>query len=217
MQDAPYGDELVAHLAFVRRLAHALTRDEAAADDLAQDTFVTALRTPPRAGFMLKNWLGGIARRLAWRARRGESRRLVHERAQPPSGPQAPAAETAAILELTQVVVTELNRLGEPYATTLRRRFFDGLDAVAIAAQEGVPVETVRTRVKRGLAQLRERLDARHGGSRDAWAMVLVGGAVMSAKAKLLAAAALVAAIGGGWWMVQVGDDPSHVPAQALV
>ena len=96
--------------------------DEARADDLAQDTFVAALRTPPRAGFPLRGWLGGIARKLAWRARRSESRRVEHELASPPSGSPASAAETAAILELTRLVVAELNELGEPYATALRRR-----------------------------------------------------------------------------------------------
>ena len=54
MPDVPTSEELLAHLGFVRRLARALMGDEARADDLAQDTFVAALRTPPRAGFPLR-------------------------------------------------------------------------------------------------------------------------------------------------------------------
>ena len=110
---APFDQGLVAHLGFVRRLARALVRDEAAADDLAQETLITALRSPPHDGFTWRAWLGGIARKLAWRSRRGAERRRVHESAQPPLGESAPADETAAILELTQLVVAELHRLGD--------------------------------------------------------------------------------------------------------
>jgi len=42
----------------------------------------------------------------------------------------------------------------------------------AIAARLATPVETVRTRLKRGLAQLRAELDRKYG-SRDAWSIVL--------------------------------------------
>jgi len=210
---------LAAHLDFVRRLARALVRDESAADDLAQETWITALRSPPREGFAWKAWLSGVARRLAWRSHRSEQRRTRHERsgAEASSGGHAPpAAETAALLELSQRVIAELHALGEPHATTVRRRFLDGLAADEIARLEGVPVETVRTRVKRALAQLRQRLDERHGGRRDAWAGVLVpwaGSVVMGVKAKLAVTALVIAAVGGvGWWAAAGGGGKALLP-----
>lgn len=206
-------DELASHLAFVRRLARSLVHGEAAADDLAQETIAMALERPPRIGFGWRDWLAGIARRLAWRKRRSDERRARRERegAWPSSAHAPAAAETAALLELSQRVVQELAQLDEPYATTVRRRFLDGLSADAIARLEGVPVETVRTRIKRALQRLRERLDAAHGGDRAAWAGVIgswAGGVVMSAKAKLAIAALVIAAAGGaGWWGLR--EEPS--------
>jgi hypothetical protein len=48
-------------------------------------------------------------------------------------------------------------------------RYFDDLPPREIAARTGVPVETARTQVKRGLKRLREALDDRHGGRRASW------------------------------------------------
>lgn len=214
-----------AHLHFVRRLARSLVRGEVAADDLVQETFATALATPPPEGFEWRAWFAGVARRLSWRMLRSEERRTTHERAGgglAHDGSPA-AAETAALLELSRRVVEELHRLGEPYATTLRRRFLDGLDAHAIARLEGVPVETVRTRVKRGLAQLRARLDAAHGGQRQAWAGVFgpwIGGTAMLVKQKAAiaaAAAVLIVAGGIGWRQLALERVPDRVDATAVV
>src|SRR5262249_47014883 len=50
--------------------------------------------------------------------------------------------------------------LEEPYRSTLLARYFDELPPTEIARALDVSVETVKTRLKRGLAQLRERLDS---------------------------------------------------------
>src|SRR5262249_20820531 len=44
----------------------------------------------------------------------------------------------------------------------------------AVARQLGIPVETVRTRLKRAMAQLRARLDRHEGGGRAAWCALLL-------------------------------------------
>ena len=44
--DSP--DELLEHVTFVRALARSLLRDESDADDAAQDTYLAAVRSPPR-------------------------------------------------------------------------------------------------------------------------------------------------------------------------
>ena len=53
-------------------------------------------------------------------------------------------------------------------------RYFDDLAPREVASRLGVPVETVRTRLRRGLERLRTALDERHGGDRSAWAGGLV-------------------------------------------
>ncbi|MFT7171010.1 MAG: hypothetical protein ACI80K_004161 [Paracoccaceae bacterium] len=48
------------------------------------------------------------------------------------------------------------------------------MTAGEIAARKGEPEATVRTRLHRGVHQVREALDARHGGNRAAWAVALL-------------------------------------------
>src|SRR5262249_21883508 len=101
--------------------------------------------------------------------------------------------------------------LEEPYKSTLFLRYFDDLTPSQIAVQTGAPVETVKTRLKRGLANLRARLDAelgargergRHAAIGDwravALALAKQGGPVVAiAKAKSLVAAAVVVVVAG--------------------
>src|SRR5262249_54138983 len=53
----------------------------------------------------------------------------------------------------------------------------------------GVPPATVRTRLLRALDKLRARLDAEHGGSREAWAAPLLPAVVIVMKKALVVAA----------------------------
>src|SRR5262249_40197952 len=64
--------------------------------------------------------------------------------------------------------------LDEPYRTALLLRFFDDLPPREVARRTGVPVETARARIRRGIEQLRGRLDAAHGGDGRAWKLALV-------------------------------------------
>ncbi|MFY9345535.1 MAG: hypothetical protein WAT39_23800, partial [Planctomycetota bacterium] len=63
----------------------------------------------------------------------------------------------------------------------------------------GVPLETVRTRLRRGLQQLRDDLDRRHGSSRG-WALPLLGIRGFEEAAALAAtgSAAATVAVGAG-------------------
>ncbi len=121
--------------------------------------------------------------------------------------------------------------LREPYRGTVLLRYFDGLDPCEIAARTSVPVETVRTRLKRAAAQLREAMDARHGGSRGAWAVVLVGpgwstdalrelgrGLAMGTAKKAVIVAVVLLAAGGATWFAagrvpRDGADTVTAPA----
>ena len=56
--------------------------------------------------------------------------------------------------------------LDEPVRTVVLLRYWEGLPPRRIAARLEIPVETVRTRLKRGLHKLRVRLDGECGGRR---------------------------------------------------
>ena len=63
---------LLAHAAWLRRLARSLVGDGAAADDLVQETWVAALRRPPAEDRPVRPWLRRVlenAARFRWRAR----------------------------------------------------------------------------------------------------------------------------------------------------
>ena len=51
-----------------------------------------------------------------------------------------------------------LKRIEPRYADTISHFYFDGLTYDAIACREGVPANTLKSRVRRGLIQLRAEL-----------------------------------------------------------
>src|ERR1041385_7133905 len=77
-ESAPTADELLAHTEWLTRLARALVGD-AAADDVAQDTYEVALAKPPKREGPLRPWLGGVARNVARMTRRSRARREHRE------------------------------------------------------------------------------------------------------------------------------------------
>jgi protocatechuate 3,4-dioxygenase beta subunit len=82
--------------------------------------------------------------------------------------------------------------LDEAKRKVLFLRYHEGLEPAAIAARLGLPVKTVKTRLARGLAELRERLERRYGGDRRALGLVL------TALARGPAVQLVTTAIGGG-------------------
>ncbi len=180
----PFAPEpLLQHDAFVRRLAHKLVRDEALALDLAQSTWLSWL-TRPVAAAAPRALLATIARRLAGKQRRSAMRRAARERmAGAPLPPPTPQ-ELLAREEVRSRVVRAVLDLPAPMRDVIVLRFFEGLPPRAIAARLSLPVETVRTRQKRALAELKQRLDASTDGGRAAWCVALlpvVGGRASTA------------------------------------
>ncbi len=158
------------HGLYLRRLARALVRDEAAASDLEQETWRAALehREPlrePRA------WLAATAKRLAWTAGRSERRRADRERRA-----AKPESSVSASLDAGDLLQNALRQLDEPFRGVVVARYLEGLEPREIAERDGTALGTVKSRLKRGLAKLREGLDAEHGGERRAWCQVLVAG-----------------------------------------
>ncbi len=188
-------ETLLQHAEQVRILAAHLALDESEADDVIQETWLYALRHPPRHGANLRAWLGEVVR-SAWRhGRRGERRRTARERAVADDpgrlGASEAADEAIGRAEVQRALLDHLLALDEPFRSTLVLRYLEGLPPREIAARQQVGVETVRSRVRRGLERLRGRLDAEHG-ARDAWLAVFgtaFGGPALrqAARASVLA------------------------------
>ncbi|MBI5434554.1 MAG: sigma-70 family RNA polymerase sigma factor [Planctomycetes bacterium] len=155
MTDAAFrSEELAGHAEFVRRLARSLLVDGHDAEDVAQETARVALEHPPR-GTEVRGWFAAVARRVLGRERRSAERRRRRE--EDAARPEAqPAAERALEREETvRRVVRAVGALPEPYRVVVTMRFYDDLPPREIAKRLGLPVETVRTRVRRAVERLR--------------------------------------------------------------
>ena len=191
---------LLQHRDFMLRVARAMLRDEADVEDVVQDSYVAALQSaPPRTG-RVRPWLGGITRNLARNLNRSEGRRRAREeRVARPEGVE----ESADRLRWQQRVVEAVLALEPPYRDVIVLRYLEELPPREVATRLDVPVNTVRTRTRRAVEQLRGVFDNQYGG-RAAWSAAI--GGLFFAKAasasKLLVAALLVAVTGatGALW-----------------
>jgi RNA polymerase sigma-70 factor (ECF subfamily) len=241
-------DSLLEHAGFVRGLARALVCDAAVADDVAQETLLAAIEARAASGRFhgssLRAWLTGVVKNLVRQLHRGETRRLRRERDTRPRDVEPAAAEAVARLDLIEHLVAAVRALDEPYRTVVLARFFEGRSANEIALAQGVPLETVRTRLKRAIERLRGALD--HSATEDSrerrdWVALLlpftglpaevaahataalaaptVGAVVATAKAKTLLAAAIVALLASGAWMwhIHATPRPRHVHSDVRV
>ena len=143
--DAVYADQRPQ----IVRLAYLLVRSEHVAEELAQEAFLRLYRdfasveNPP--GF-----LRTVVVRLAstWRSRRDMERERL-ERVDVPRPPE---------VEEVDETWEALGRLRPERATVLVLRFYEDLAHRDIARMLGCPTGTVRSRVRRALADLREEL-----------------------------------------------------------
>jgi RNA polymerase sigma-70 factor (ECF subfamily) len=209
MNDGRADPELaLGDVAWVRNLARSLVRDPLAADDLAQETWLVALRASRRGP---RAWLGGVARILARRgSRRIEPRPVgLMEDA---SARAATPDELLAQADFQRRVLAAVTTLDEPYRTTVLLRHFEGLTVEELSRRMNVPSSTSRTRLQRAHTQLRERLD-RDYGERGSWSVLAcaaspaslatgagawTGAAIMGTQVKI--ALVCVAAVGVGLW-----------------
>lgn len=219
-------DDLLAHEPFVRALARGLVLDGVRADDVVQQTWLAALRADRSRIESVRGWLAAVVRRVASTMRRAEARARSRERRAARPEADTPADDARAREDARRVIVEAVFALDEPWRTTLILRHLDGVPQREIARRLGVPVETVHSRLRRGLELLRLRLDAVHGGDRRSWLLGLVplaarsgpiplaalstavipGALVMSVPLKAVVAAVAITAL-GCWWLT-TNDGP---------
>ena len=154
-------------------LAQRLLGNRTDAEDVTQLTFVAAWTGrdsfDPERGTML-GWLLGIARRKAVDRLRSAARDVrvaetVRAQTVPPDGRETPERGVDRL-----VVADELGRLPEEQRRTLELAFFDDLTHPQIAAVTGLPLGTVKSHIRRGMANLRRRweVDGAPSGTRSA-------------------------------------------------
>jgi RNA polymerase sigma-70 factor (ECF subfamily) len=237
---------LLSHGAWLAQLARALVAKEDEVDDVVQQTYAQALAQPPRHFENVRAWLGAIARNVVRARNRSDVARMSREEFAPRPTPAESPEEAIERMELRRAVVDAVLALPEPYRSALVLRFFEELPASEIARLTKSPQETVKTRIKRGLAQLRVMLSerfSRHGESlMEGLAMLLVpamagssvsgsggsaattttasaggGGVVIGSGVRLLIAAATVLVVGAATWRWTVLHRAAHATEPVAV
>lgn len=228
-------------VAALRRLAQGLLYDRHRAEDVVQEAWLAALRAgppgPPGPG--LGGWLTETVKRLARNRRREEARRRKREeqgaRVETVPGP----ADLAARIEILRKLLDAVEALEEPYRSAVALRYLEDLPPREIARRMGVPVNTARTHVRRGLERLRARLDGERGRGRQEflaalapcagkmpWTLALglpakslavsIGNGALLVKNKALLAAAVAVVLGVSWVAYRGLQDSSARPGEAM-
>ncbi|GGL87592.1 MULTISPECIES: RNA polymerase sigma factor [Micromonospora] len=173
------GDENALRQAYDRygravfHLATSTLANRADAEDVTQATFVAAWLArdtfDPARGSLI-GWLLGIGRRKVvdrLRVAARENRVVETVRQLPDPAPTRPDPETVVD---RLVVADELARLPEDQRRMLELAFFDDLTHQQIATVTGVPLGTVKSHIRRGMASLKRRweVDGAAPGARPA-------------------------------------------------
>ena len=150
------------HARSVYRLAHRMLRERAAAEDVTQEAFVALWRSRhsyrPERGSP-GSWLASITRNRAIDAiRRGRAHLCVElETVRDPEAPERTDEEALRRIEAITIGVA-LQALPEPQRQAVELSYFDGLSHTEISARLGVPLGTVKGRVRLALRKLATQL-----------------------------------------------------------
>lgn len=213
-------EELLAHAGWVRRLAARLVRDDGTADDVAQEVWAYALRSPPRDRTNLRAWLSAAVRNAARSLQRSQSRRAEREAVVATRDHAPAAAELVERAQLHRDLVEQVLSLEEPHRAITLAHWFEEQSLAEIARRQDLTERVVKSRLDEAHAILRRRMDTASGG-REVWSLAFLkwtephlaagatagagtaltlGGIVMASKL-VVGSVAVVLAAGLGWML----------------
>lgn len=150
-------------------IALAIVGNEGDAEDVVQGAWLEALKNP-RDG-QSQGWMRRLVRFRALdvlRRRRRDPVALVAD------VPEETSSDMRWKLDAQREVLEAVHALKEPYLSTVVLRYFEGMGPKEIATKLDVPERTIKTRLTRAHAMLRERLGARYQDQFGNWAPALV-------------------------------------------
>lgn len=157
--DRVAGNRLVArHFAAVYRFVRRRAPERTAANDLAQRTFLALLESGDRhdPSRRMRAYLLGIAQHLVFRDVR-DAARGQHARATPAASVISPSGAAAAS-ERKSLLRRALEALPLELRTTLEMHYWDELTTSEIGEILGIAAGTVKWRLSRGRALLRDEI-----------------------------------------------------------
>jgi RNA polymerase sigma-70 factor (ECF subfamily) len=154
-----------------------LARDPATAEDLFQQTWLRVMEKIGRydAQRNFEAWLFSVAHNLAmdfWRAKRGESLDAAGDGEEPASERLA-TGDPDALAQLLDfergaMLAACMHELPAIHREVLTLRFEEDMKLEEIAEVAGIPLSTVKSRLRRALEGLRAVLEARYPGRQGA-------------------------------------------------
>ncbi|MEZ6196779.1 MAG: sigma-70 family RNA polymerase sigma factor [Planctomycetota bacterium] len=159
----------------LRALVASLVGDPDRAAEIEQEVWLSALQGPLDRIHSWRSWCRTAALNLL----RGRRRRRADQGASPleddvPAPGRSPS-QTVEQLESLRRLNDALARLEEPGRSAVVMRFLTGMEPREIARELRIPASTVRSRIARGLEQLRREMDRGSAEGRRAWATPLAG------------------------------------------
>jgi RNA polymerase sigma-70 factor, ECF subfamily len=161
--------------AWLYGLARRLVRDDAAAQDLVQDTWAATLENPPKDKTKPRAWLRTVAGRLATKQRE-KMRPSIGEAIERHTSDNEQPAEAALRFEVGGRLRRAVESLGEPHRSAVLLRFQEGLPLAEIARRQGVSERSIRNRLGVALEKIQWTLGAELDGSEldgKMWAVTL--------------------------------------------
>lgn len=153
----------------VYRFALSMTRDEADAEDVVQDTFLRAFRSwrTFAPGSDCRRWLFTICRNVFVRSRERSRQSLPIEACETDAvladasvmaAWSDRSAERFSMVDVTPAIYRAVSRVPEPFRSALVVVDLEDQSYEAAAERLGVPIGTVRSRLFRGRRLLQEQL-----------------------------------------------------------
>ncbi|MEM6672679.1 MAG: sigma-70 family RNA polymerase sigma factor [Planctomycetota bacterium] len=167
-------DDLAGDVRAIRAVALDVLRDSGGADDVVQETLLSAWLRAPRAmdSERLRAWMRRCAKNAAIQRLRGARRRESRETQAAAPEAQSSAVETLERVALQRRVAAAVEGLDEPDRQIVALRYWDGLPPRVIAQRLGLTANTVSTRLSRAKERLRRELEDERPSSGKSWAAV---------------------------------------------
>ncbi|QDV06647.1 RNA polymerase sigma factor [Planctomycetes bacterium Poly30] len=183
--DAPFPSQPAFPEDFVwlRRFAERLARDPGLIDDACQEAWISAVKAARSGGSQAPPDRGSLIRSLKsamFRRRRSETRRRWHEAQGARRGELPSTADLLVQGEHCATLWRHVRELDEPLRSTLLLHYGEEISVSELASRLGIAEDSVRWRLRKGRARLRETLE--RGGELQALAFFAAG----SAPARLL-------------------------------
>ncbi len=219
-------DDLLQHSSWVRQLAFSLTRDPNEAEELVQELWLRTLRKPPRLGVPVRTWLARVLHNTANTLHRSRLRRTKREREHATGMVTPSVMETLERADLHAFLAQAMQNLPAPDRALMAMRYLEDMPPRVLAQEFNIPVETVRKRLQRTRAVLREQLGRQFGNDWEPTCLALallpiapsgVAGVLFAGmQTRLVVAAAAVCSIGTAWVMYEVTVNVS-APTSEIV